>query len=86
MPNEPQQIDTGTLIWGVVLGFVIGAVAMLFNAPASGRETLKSLTGQGRSLRNKLETAVPGDPVAESLAQGKEAARKRRAELGLDAE
>jgi gas vesicle protein len=70
------------MVLGVVLGLVAGGVVALFTAPVSGlafrRQVGASVGKTGQSLR----AIVPGDPVAESMAEGKAAARRRMAELG----
>jgi gas vesicle protein len=82
-------IDSGALIWGLLLGLIVGGLAALFKAPISGKafreQVSESVNTTGQNLRSAVEAAVPADPVAESLAQGKAAARRRRAELGLTA-
>ena len=85
---ESGQVDTGLLVVGFILGLVIGGGIALFNAPRSGQDTRQqlsdSLSGTSNSLRSKLDTVVPTDPVAESIAEGKAAARRRRSELGMN--
>lgn len=81
-----REIDNGMLIFGVLLGLTVGGLAALFKAPASGaklrRELAESVSERGQSLRASIEAAVPTDPVAESMAEGKAAARRRLGELG----
>jgi gas vesicle protein len=76
------------LIFGILAGLLVGGLATLFNAPNSGiafrRQIAGSVAATGHSLRANLESVVPTDPVAESMAQGKAAARRRLAELGQD--
>lgn len=75
--------DSGMLIFGLILGLAVGGVATLFNAPKSGRALRRQLTASvsttGQTLRANI---VPTDPVAESMAEGKAAARRRLTELG----
>ncbi len=79
------DIDGEKVFWGFFFGLAVGAVAALFASPRSGSETRQQLTESGQQLREKIEaTVTPTDPVAESLAEGKAAARRRRSELGLD--
>lgn len=84
--NETQNdLDAGALVWGVILGLIVGGVAALFGVPRSGTATRQQISETGQNLRDKVETSLkPADPVAESLAEGKAAARRRRAELGLN--
>ncbi len=81
-----RELNTGMLIFGVLLGLAVGSLATLFNAPKSGRTLRRQLTASvndaGQNLRTTVEAVVPSDPVAESLAEGKAAARRRLAELG----
>lgn len=85
--NEGQQpentLDTGMFVLGLLLGLAGGALAALFKVPQSGKRTREQLGETGDSLLNKLESVVPPDPVAEGLAEGKAAARRRQSELGL---
>jgi gas vesicle protein len=83
-PND-NSLDIGTLILGFLIGLLVGSVATLFRAPRSGSEMRQLLAESEQNLLEKIEsTVIPADPVAESMAEGKAAARRRRAELGLD--
>ena len=80
---KPRELDGGLLIFGMVLGLIVGGLAALFGAPNSGaafRHRIVSETGQ--NLRSTIEAVVPSDPLAESMAEGKAAVRRRLAELG----
>lgn len=69
MKLRDETLDSGMLIFGLVVGFAVGGVIMLFNAPRSGRATR-------RQFAETVESVVtPQDPVAASLAEGKAAAR-----------
>jgi gas vesicle protein len=76
------------LIVGLLLGLITGGLVALFKAPISGRQfreqVSESVATTGQNIRSTVESVVPSDPVAESLAAGKAAAR-RRAEFGLQA-
>lgn len=84
-PNG-RELDSGLLIFGIVAGLLVGGLVTLFNAPASGiafrRRIAGTLGATGNSLRANVESLVPTDPVAASMAEGKAAARRRLAELG----
>ena len=83
MKND--RFDAGTFLIGTVMGLLFGGLIALFRAPRSGPETRRQITEAGQELRDQIEEAVtPADPVAESMAEGKAAARRRRTELGLD--
>jgi gas vesicle protein len=82
--NEPESLDSGVLVSGFIIGLLVGSVVALFRAPKRG-VIRQQLTETRDTLRQKIEAAVPADPIAESLAEGKAAARRRRAELGLQA-
>jgi gas vesicle protein len=70
---------------GFLLGMLLGGGIALFLTPRSGAENRHQISRTGQEMRDQLEEAVTMvDPVAESLAEGKAAARRRRAELGLD--
>lgn len=70
------------LAWGLILGGVVGTGLALWLAPRSGPEfrqwVTNSVTTAAAGVRKRVEEAVPQDAVAQSLAEGKEAARKRR--------
>ncbi len=84
--NSDSELDSGLLIFGLLLGLAVGGLVTLFKAPTSGRALRRqmsdSVTDAGQNLRAGIEAVVPTDPVAESLAEGKAAARRRLAELG----
>ncbi len=86
MKRESGGLDGGMLIFGVLLGMTIGGVITLFNAPRSGsalrRQLAAGVSETGQNLRSGIEAVVPSDPVAESMAEGKAAARRRLAEMG----
>lgn len=83
-----RELDSGMLIFGIFMGLLVGGVATLFKAPSSGvalrRQIADSVSETGQNVRSGLESVIPTDPVAESMAQGKAAARRRLAELGQD--
>jgi Na+/H+-dicarboxylate symporter len=87
--TSPKQetINGTTLFWGLILGLLVGGIVALFKMPISGKvfrqQISKSVSATGQNLRSTMESVVPTDPVAESLAAGKEAARRRRADFGL---
>jgi gas vesicle protein len=85
MMNQPNEgVDSGSLAWGAIIGFVLGGVVALFLSPRSGAETRQQISATGQELREQLEEVViPPDPLDESMAEGKAAARRRRAELGF---
>lgn len=79
--NHEPGLDGGLLVSGFVIGLLVGVITALFNGGSRARQ---GLLETGETLRDKLESIVPTDPIAESLAEGKAAARRRRAELGLE--
>lgn len=86
-PNpDGRDLDNGMLIFGIVAGLLFGGLVTLFNAPRSGMALRRRIAGAvgetGHSLRANVESLVPTDPVAASMAEGKAAARRRLAELG----
>jgi gas vesicle protein len=78
-----ETLDTGAFLAGLMIGLAVGGLTALFKAPQSGRQTRDQLTQTGDTLVSKLEAVVPTDPIAEGLAEGKAAARRRQSELGL---
>lgn len=84
MNGSNEGLDGGSLAWGALIGLVLGGAAALFLTPRSGAETRQQISATGQELREQLEDMVmPPDPLDESMAEGKAAARRRRAELGL---
>jgi gas vesicle protein len=79
-----DSLDEQAIFWGFFFGLLIGAVVALFTSPQSGKTTRQQISSAGQNMREKLESAAPADPLADSLAEGKAAARRRRAELGLN--
>lgn len=86
-PQKQAQIDGGGVIWGLLLGLLVGGLVALFKAPIRSRAVREPVgdlvTTTRQNPHGAAETGLPSDPVAESHAQGKAAARRRRAELGL---
>lgn len=85
--SSSHELDGGLLVFGLLIGLAVGGVVGLLNAPRSGMATRRQITSSvnetGESLRNTVERVTPHDVVGESIAEGKAAARRRRAELGL---
>ncbi|MCU0514207.1 MAG: hypothetical protein MUE40_16750 [Anaerolineae bacterium] len=79
--NTPPRLEDAAVFRGFVLGALIGALLWWWRLPGSGPENRARLTGAGQSLRQQL---VPADPVAESLAEGKALAQRRRAATDVD--
>lgn len=85
MTNRNDGLDSGLLFLGFLVGLLIGGVAALFKAPRNADQMRQQISDSSDALRNKLESAVSAaDPLSESLAEGKAAAQRRRAELGLN--
>lgn len=86
MTNESDRgenlLDLGAVVGGFIVGLLVGGIMALFKAPQSGRKTRRQIEETGDQLLSKIEAAIPPDPIAEGLAEGKAAAR-RQAELGL---
>lgn len=74
--------DGQWLAWGLVLGLLAGAGMALWSSPRSGasfRGWLRRGAEQAaEGAKAKIDAAVPHDVIAQSLAEGKEAARRRR--------
>jgi gas vesicle protein len=86
MTNQPERlndIDGRMLAFGVVLGMVVGGILTLFTAPRRTKDVGQAMTTLTERARVKIETAAPSDPIEESFAVGRAAARRRREELGL---
>lgn len=81
---QRSTLDTGTFIFGSLLGLLAGSGLALWYAPKSGRALRRDITAgvtQTADAARAQVDALTADPVADSLAEGKAAARARRAEL-----
>ncbi|NWG17439.1 MAG: YtxH domain-containing protein [Chloroflexi bacterium] len=87
MTNENERretpLDAGMVIGGFIVGLLVGGIMALLKAPQSGQKTRRQLEETGDQLLSKIEAVIPPDPIAQGLAEGKAAARRRQAELGL---
>jgi gas vesicle protein len=85
--NEGFKTDGSWLAWGLVLGLTAGAVLALLYAPRSGADFRRWVSRRAQSVteeaKAKIESAVPGDSISQSMAEGKEAARRRREGVAL---
>ncbi len=74
--------DGRWLAWGLVLGVGLGVVVALLGAPKSGPDFRECVIERAQSVttnaKARLKSAAPTDTVAQSMAEGKEAARRRR--------
>lgn len=85
MTNNDDGLSSGLLFFGFITGLIVGSIAALFKAPRNADQMRQQISESGDALRNKIESAVSAaDPLSESLAEGKAAAQRRRAELGLN--
>ncbi len=82
--NQENRLDSGMLIGGFVIGLIVGGIAALFRTPRSGNDIRQQIAESGDKVRGKIESVIVNDPVAESMAEGKAAARRRRIELGFN--
>lgn len=94
--RQNNGLDDNTVFSGFILGLLVGSIVAIFRGPRIHLDKLSAMAAQatqtgrditlntGKEIRTKLEAAVPTDPINESIAEGKEAARRRRTELGLD--
>ncbi len=71
--------------WGAVLGFIIGAIVTLFTAPKRGGGKRAPIAEATEQVKTRIIPAItaPSDPVEDSLGEGREAARRRREDLGV---
>jgi gas vesicle protein len=79
-----ERESNGSAIWGFVLGLLIGGFAALLGAPQSNKTMGQRVKRLSQTGHEKLENVTPADPLADSIAMGKAAARRRLEELGLD--
>lgn len=62
-----SRFDDGLLFWGMIIGFITGAIVWLFNVPKRGDDT-----------RQDIKARIESDPAQASIAEGKALARQRR--------
>lgn len=81
-PDRSFSPDGRWLAWGLLLGLLAGVGMALWWAPRSGasfRGWLRRGAEQAaEGAKARIDAAVPQDVIAQSLAQGKEAAWRRR--------
>jgi hypothetical protein len=75
---KSNNLDNGATFWGFFFGLIIGAILTLVRGP---RLALPDPQEVRQELRDKLDAMTPGDPITESIAEGKAAARRRLSEL-----
>ena len=87
-----SDFDDNVMFSGFALGMFVGALIALFKAPRlklnqlikSNPDKADSVTDKANKRTNLITALTSVDPIEESIAQGKKAARRRRTELGLD--
>lgn len=83
-----RNIDPDTAFGGFLIGLVLGGSVALFKGPRIRRGDVDAVQQRLREaqqdVRNRLENMTLADPISENIAEGKEAAQRRRAELGLN--
>jgi gas vesicle protein len=72
--EQNEGWDAGVILMGTIYGVIVGAITALFTLPRSGI-TLR------RSVEQTLESVRPRDSIADSLAEGKAAARRRHEQV-----
>jgi hypothetical protein len=72
------DFDNGATFWGFFFGIIIGAILTLVRGP---RLALPDPQNVRQEILDKIDAITPGDPITESIAEGKAAARRRLAEL-----
>lgn len=89
-------LNEDTVFTGFMLGLIVGGIAALFRGPRLHVQPLGGMITRlqrqsreigattSKGLRDKLEAVIPADPISDSIAEGKAAARRRRVNLGLD--
>lgn len=82
--KNPARMDKVFLFWGFIFGGVSGGLLTLLMAPKRSRNTQQQIVTLSQSVREKIEASIPADPIEDSMAAGKAAARRRRDELGLE--
>lgn len=70
-----QPIASGLLGFGFIIGVLIGGILTLLNLKRNGQTTRQWLMHRGTEIKQQIDGQ---DTVAESMRQGKEAARQQR--------
>jgi gas vesicle protein len=83
-PQNRNGFDDHAIFGGFLVGLLVGAAVALFSAPLSMSALRQRLSGMRQAVQDRLETVTPTDAVADSIAEGKAAARRRLDELGLN--
>lgn len=77
MKNSKSSTESDNFILPVLLGMLFGSLLALLFAP-----TVEEQQNVIEEAKDKIQSKLPPDPVQLSLAQGREAARRRKEELG----
>ena len=48
--RKPSHLDDKSLIWGAIIGFILGAIIWLFHVPKRGDDTRKEIVDNAKSL------------------------------------
>ncbi|MEP7284254.1 MAG: YtxH domain-containing protein [Chloroflexota bacterium] len=90
-PKPQNNDDLGTFVIGALLGSLAGAIAALWFAPRSGKETRHEINHQAAEIRENIEHVatdarrrVEGDSIDDSIQEGKAEARRFRQGLYQD--
>jgi len=88
MTQNNRNLDEGKIRGGFVWGALIGVIVALlrgprFNLSRHVDDTRDKLSDVGDSLLSTIDAAIPKDPLEESIAEGKAAARRRQEALRL---
>ena len=79
-----DQLDSNKVFSGFRLGLLIGGAVALFKAPRISIFRQRN-SEEGSTVNSLMKRVQTVDPIAKSIAEGKEAARLRREELGRNA-
>ncbi|PJF42463.1 MAG: hypothetical protein CUN55_09990 [Phototrophicales bacterium] len=74
--NKSQQDHTSSLVLGTLIGFIIGGIAMLWNAPRSGQDTRQRIQNFFRIGIKQVQ----GETIDDSIEYGKMLAQQYRAD------
>jgi hypothetical protein len=75
------KLSEHAVMAGFFWGILGGALIALFRAPRI--KPMQQLQEVRQEVREKLEAVIPGDAITDGIVEGKAAARRRLAELGL---
>jgi hypothetical protein len=73
--RQKPRLDDDTVFWGILWGMVMGALWAVINLPSVIVERRTAWLGRAKDIHHQVDLS---EPIAESLASGKELAKQNR--------